>query len=215
MWEGDVEELLQDVADDEPLPVVNKSSTQALTTLLQWFVYFLLLWQATCKISDNGLEWLLWFVFQFLHIMGITCKSEYVCQLAVMLPSSLYLLQQFVDFKRDNFVKFTVCPKCASLYQLENCTRHVGDQIVSSMCTYKPFRSKRECGAALAQKVVLGSGKVYFYPHKLYCFNSVIDQVEGLLRRPGVPECVNNGENASLKRTLLQMFMMTVFGRTS
>ena len=95
VWEGDVEELLQDVADDEPLqePVQENSSTQALTTLLQWLVYFLLLWQATCKISDNGLEWLLRFVFQFLHVMGITCKSEYVCQLAAMLPSSLYLLR--------------------------------------------------------------------------------------------------------------------------
>ena len=136
MWEGDVKELLQDVADDEPLPepARDKSSTQPLTILLQWFVYFLLFWQTTCKISDNGLEWLLRFVFQFLHVIGITCKSEYVCQLAVMLPSSLYLLRKFVDFKRDNFVKFVVCPKCASLYQLEklhqacrrsNCFKHM------------------------------------------------------------------------------------------
>lgn len=93
VWEGDIEGLVRDVADDEPLPepARDKSSTQALTTLLQWFIYFLLLWQATCKISDNGLEWLLQFVFQFLHVIGITCKSEYVCQLALMLPSSLYL----------------------------------------------------------------------------------------------------------------------------
>ena len=34
----------------------------------------------------------------------------------------------------------------------------------------------------------MGSGKVCFYPHKLYCFSSVIDQIEGLLKRPGVPE---------------------------
>lgn len=178
------------MGDDEPLPepVQYQSSTQAMTTLLQWFIYFLLFWQASCKISDNGLEWLLRFMFQFLHVMGITCKSEYVCQLALMLPSSLYLLRQFVDLKRDSFVKFAVCPKCASLYELENCTRQVGGQIVSNICTYKPFRSKRECGAALARKVILGSGKVLFYPHKLYCFNSIIDQVEGLLKRPGVPE---------------------------
>ena len=45
-----------------------------------------------------------------------------------------------------------------------------------------------ECGSALARNVILGSGKEYFYPHKRYCFNSVIDQVEGLLQRPGVPE---------------------------
>ena len=200
-----MEELLQDVADDEPLPepARHNTSTQALTTLLQWLVYFLLLWQATCKISDNGLEWLLRFVFQFLHVMGITCKSEFVCQLAVMLPSSLYLLRQFVDFKRDNFVKFAVCPKCASLYQLENCTRHVGDQIVSSLCTYKPFRSKRECGVALARKVILGSGKVYFYPHKLYCFNSVIDQVEGLLKRPGVPEMCEQWRERQLEDDII------------
>ena len=35
--------------------------------------------------------------------------------------------------------------------------------------------------------MILASGKVCFYPHKLYCFKSVIDQVEGLLKRPGVP----------------------------
>ena len=46
----------------------------------------------------------------------------------------------------------------------------------------------RECGTPLARKVILGSGKVCFYPHKLYCFNSVIDQIEGLLKRPGIPE---------------------------
>ena len=82
-----------------------------------------------------------------------------------------------MNLKRDNFVKFAVCPKCASLYKLESCTRHVGGQIVSNICSHKPFKkgSKRECGTALARKVVLGSGKVCFYPHKLYCFNSIID----------------------------------------
>ena len=37
VWEGDVEELFQDVTDDEPLPepARDKSSTQVLTTLLQ------------------------------------------------------------------------------------------------------------------------------------------------------------------------------------
>ena len=130
-------------------------------------------------------------------------KSEYVCQLAAMLPSSLYLLRQFVDFKRDNFVKFAVCPKCASLYQLKNCTRHVGSQIISSLCTYKPFRSKRECGEALARKVILGSGKVSFYPHKLYCVNSVIDQVEGLLKRPGVPEMCEQWRERQLEDNII------------
>ena len=191
-WHEEVDDLLQDLASDEPLPepTQHQSSIQALTTLLQWFIYFLLFWQATCKISDNGLEWLLRFMFQFLHVVGITCNSDYLCEMALMLPSSLYLLRKFVNLERDNFVKFAVCPKCSALYQLESCTRRVGGQIVSNICTSKPFKKGRngECGAALAKKVILGSGKVCFYPHKLYCFNSVIDQVEGLLKRPGVPE---------------------------
>ena len=122
--------------------------------------------------------------------MGITCNSDFIRQMSVMLPTSLYLLRKFVNLNRDNFVKFAVCPKCASLYQLESCTRLVGGQIVSNICTRKAFTKgrNRECGTALARKVILRSGKVCFYPHKLYCFNSIIDQIEGLLKRPGVPE---------------------------
>ncbi|XP_068738174.1 uncharacterized protein [Montipora capricornis] len=191
-WHEEADDLLEDMANDEPLPepIRHRSSTQTLTILLQWFVYFLLFWQATCKISDNGLEWLLRFMFQFMHVMGITFHSEYLCQMSLMLPSSLYLLREFVNLKRDNFVKFAVCPKCASLYNLESCTRLVGGQIVSNVCSHRPFSKGRssECGTALARRVILASGKVCFYPHRIYCFNSVIDQVEGLLKRPGVPE---------------------------
>ena len=114
--------LCQNRSDIDPL--------QSLTILLQRFIYFLLSWQATCKISDNGLEWLLRFMFQFMHVMGITFHSEYLCQISLTLPSSLYLLRKFVNLERDNFVKFAVCPKCASLYNLESCSRLVGGQIV-------------------------------------------------------------------------------------
>ena len=61
---------------------------------------------------------------------------------------------------------------------------------MSNVCTRRPFKKGKRgpCGAALAKKVILGSGKVCFYPFKLYCFNSVIEQVETLLKRPGIPE---------------------------
>ena len=58
-WYEDVDDLFEDVANDEPLSEPSRhrsSSTQTLIILLQWFVYFLLFGQATCKISDNGLE---------------------------------------------------------------------------------------------------------------------------------------------------------------
>ena len=127
-WYEDVDDLLEDVANDEPLSEPSRhrsSSTQTLIILLQWFVYFLLFGQATCKISDNGLEWLLYFMFQFLHVKGINYSSEYLSQLALMLPSSLYLLRKFVNLERDNFVKFAVCPKCASLFWRSDCFKYL------------------------------------------------------------------------------------------
>ena len=74
MWSDIPEDhLIQDITNDEPLPKPkqHQSSVQAVTVILQWLVYFLLFWQlglkiiiqATCKISDNGLEWLLRFMF--------------------------------------------------------------------------------------------------------------------------------------------------------
>ena len=197
--------LLQDITNDEPLPEPRQrqSSIQAVTVILQWFAYFLLFWQAACKISDNGLEWLLRFMFQFLHMIGITCNSEYLAEMVLMFPSSLYLLRKFVMFKRDDFVKFAVCPKCSSLYNLENCTRKVGGRIVSNICSNKPFKKSRECGASLAKKVILSCGKECFYPHKLYCFNSIIDQVERLLKRPGVPEMCEQWREREVNENIL------------
>ena len=109
-------------------------------------------------------------------------------------------------FKRDNFVKIAVCPKCASLYNLEKCTRKVGGQIVSNICSKKPFKKGKECGASLAKKVILSYGKVSFFPHKLYCYNSVIDQVEGLLKRPGVPEMCEQWREREVKENIFADF---------
>ena len=63
-WHEDVDDLLEDMAGDEPLPkpTHHQSSVQklpTLTTLIQWLIYFLLFWQASTKLSDNGLKWLL------------------------------------------------------------------------------------------------------------------------------------------------------------
>ncbi|PFX26443.1 hypothetical protein AWC38_SpisGene8874 [Stylophora pistillata] len=127
---------------------------------------------------------------QYCLQLWINYSSEYISQMALILPTSLYLLRKFGNLKRDDFVKFAVCPKCASLYKLESCTRLIGGQVVTNIRSHRPFNKGlvSECGTVLARKVILGSGKVCFYPHKIYCFNRVIDQLEGLLKRPGVPE---------------------------
>lgn len=67
-WEDVLmEDLLCDVESRAPCPEPSRKQTrtQKLTALVQWLVYFILMWQSLCKLSDNGLEWLLQFLFQF------------------------------------------------------------------------------------------------------------------------------------------------------
>lgn len=107
-WEDLPDEVLLDINHKEPLPEPHERSSimQKLTSLLQWFVLFMLLWQANCKISDNGLEWLLRFLFQFLHLLGITCQCDYLVKFCTMFPTSLFVLRQLVHLDRNDFVKY-------------------------------------------------------------------------------------------------------------
>ena len=93
----------------------------------------------------------------------------------------------------------------SSLQSAQNVHQFFGGQIVSNICSHKPFNKGhvRECGTALARKVISGSGKVRFYPHKIYCFNSVIDQVKGLRKRPVVPEMCEKRRKNQVDETIV------------
>lgn len=203
--------MLKDIHEENvqlPEPRSQQSSCSALTALVSWFVYFILFWQATCKISDNGLEWLLRFMFQFIHSLGVTCSNEQLIQMAAIFPSSLYLLRSIVKLDRDSFTKYAVCPDCTKLYELDRCTMRVGNRIESRRCTNQPFPSKKkECGALLARKVVTQQNNTVFYPFKVYCFNSVIDQLESILKRPGMQSQCEKWR----KRKVKHGFMADIF----
>ena len=55
---GDV--LDQGISSPPPLPTPERkhSKLHFVTSLLQWLLYFLFIWQGICHISDNGLAWL-------------------------------------------------------------------------------------------------------------------------------------------------------------
>lgn len=124
-WEDVLmEDLLCDVESRVPCPEPSRKQTrtQKLTALVQWLVYFILMWQSLCKLSDNGLEWLLQFLFQFFKVLSDLSGCEYLEELVTILPSSLYLLHKFASFDRDNFGKYAVCSKCSKLYGMKDCT---------------------------------------------------------------------------------------------
>ena len=64
-------------------------------------------------------------------------------------------------------------------------------KVVHTRLSIKKGKRSKECGTKLAEKVVLSDGKEHFSPFKVYCFNSVINQIEAMLKRPTFPEKIN------------------------
>lgn len=192
VWEDvSIEDLLCDVENNDPCPEPTPKQTRAqkLTALVQWLVYFILMWQSVCKLSDNGLEWLLQFLFQFLKVLSHLSGCEYLAELVTIIPSSLYLLRKFASFDRDNFVKYAVCSKCSKLYDMKDCTEinHRGQRIVKH-CKQKQYPRSATCGAPLAKKVFLSNQREEFYPLKVYCYNSVKEKLQEMLMRDNFPK---------------------------
>ena len=117
IWNGVLPEMIsRDIENAPPLPEAqgHQTALQKVNSLIFWFVYFLLIWQATCHLSDNGLAWLLNFLVSWLRVLGVEISNEVFEKLAMSFPGSLYLVRQFLNVDRDDFNKFVVCPKCTN-----------------------------------------------------------------------------------------------------
>ena len=140
-----MEGLLCDPESNEACPEPNPKQTriQKLSALVQWLVYFILMWQSLCRLSDNGLEWLLQFLFQFLKVLSDLFSCKYLAELLAIIPSSPYLLRKLACFDSDNFIKYAVCSKCSKLYDMNDCTEtdHRGKRAVkkSKHCKHKQY----------------------------------------------------------------------------
>ena len=106
VWSGVLPEVLsRDIETAPPLPECQQRQTslQKVISFVFWFVYFLLIWQATCHLSDNGLAWLLRFLVSWLKVFGVEISNEFFEKLLLSFPGSLYLVRQFLNLDRDNF----------------------------------------------------------------------------------------------------------------
>ena len=54
---------------------------------------------------------------------------------------------------------------------------------------------KKTCNAQLVKRVKIKDGKEQFYPINYYCYNSIIDELERLLQKDGIPESCEEWRN--------------------
>jgi len=188
VWDGVLPESLNnDIGNPPPIPEarIQQTKTQKVNSLIFWFVYFLFIWQVTCHISDNGMAWFLRFFIQWLKVLNVEVSNEFLDQIVIAFPGSLYLIRKILHLDRDDFNKFVVCEKCTKLYRYDDCLSVVNNQQVPQKCTNTFYlRGKKNiCNSALLTKVTHTNGKVWYYPIKYYCCNSIIDDLEKLLLR--------------------------------
>jgi hypothetical protein len=147
VWNDVPEDLFQkDIfsAQALPDPTPKKGKLQVVNSLVQWLLYFLLIWQSICHISDNGLAWLLQFLLQFLKVIHVHAPTDMLNELIIIFPTSLYMVRQLLAVDRDDFTKYVVCPKCTKCYEYTECVYVVNGRHVIKRCTNTFYKNNSE-----------------------------------------------------------------------
>ncbi|CAB4038564.1 Hypothetical predicted protein, partial [Paramuricea clavata] len=156
-WSDIPEDVLNhDILSPPALPDLErkKSMLHSFHSLLQWLLYFLLIWQSICHISDNGLAWLLKFLFQLLRVLNVQFSDYAIESLVAAFPTSIYMVRQYLKLDRDDFAKYVVCRKCYKCYEYGECLSEINGKHVAKRCSNKLYSRGKEhlCNSQLVKK---------------------------------------------------------------
>ncbi|KAL2086233.1 hypothetical protein ACEWY4_017292 [Coilia grayii] len=174
------------------------SNTQNALVLL--ILTLLSKWRSFFTVSDRAFVSLLGALKVFLQVVGTLLHVDTIRHLARHFPTSMYLFRKHLGFSKDDFIKYIVCPKCNSVYSLDEAVKTVNDvhgktiRRLSNTCYHvaypnhpqKKFRQK--CGTVLMKSVVGKGGKEHLCPKKMYCYRSLVQSIKDLRMRPGFTE---------------------------
>ena len=153
-------------------------------------------------------QWLLKFIVVLLRYLDK--YSPKLIEIADHLPQSLYQYKQSLESITPDIEvkKMVVCPKCESHYMLKACFRKVGFNTVIKQC-YLLIKS------VISNWWRKWSGNTRFYPHKIYCYVSLISSLQNLMLRRGFIEQCESTRNFFLLAIKYLMCMMEQSGETS
>ena len=200
-----VQGMMQDLNEPILEPPHQQTKLNQVNVFLRWLCCFILYWQVVTHVSDAAIEWLLTFLGRFLQTLNYGLNSDFLSNLMLFFPSTIYMLQNISDLKRDEFEKFVVCPKCAKLYHLDECLERKHGTVLPKKCTniLFPHGKAKHCGNKLVNKVILKNGVTKFYPLKVYCWKSIVSQLENILQRAGMTELCEHWRTRQVGESVL------------
>ena len=184
----DISDMI-DMADEQnhAIPgMAQRKGTFAQRVFVTQLLYCMCLWQSVNTLTTGALDTLIVFLFQVFQIIG--GQDAFLACVAAMFPASIYALRKWLGIDRSDFTEYICCVRCHSVYTRDQVVR-VDDSgtTVIQKCSSARFtkgKYKGKCGADLVQRVVLKNGKVEYRPHKVFCYRSVIDSLNSMLKRP-------------------------------
>ena len=151
---------------------------------------FLLLWQYHFHVSDAGITILIVFLHNFLRLLSSLVRSDILNQIAAACPTTLYSTRKILGLHGDRFHQFAVCPRCNSIYEMEQCIGQTARGLkYAKKCWYVPFpnhvrrQQRTECGMHLLDTVQSCTGTIRFRPKKVFCYNSLKQSITYLFQQ--------------------------------
>ena len=157
------------------------------------FIHLVFAWQMKFTVSDNCINSLLYIVKYLLTMMQFVFGMTEFCNMVEVFPETMHKARHFLDFQKDEFVKFVVCPKCHKLYTYDQAQIIVHGKKQSKLCDFVQYpnhphvRMRSPCGATLMKVIVNKDGNNQsLYPYKTYCYQSLKISLQRLLQRQDV-----------------------------
>ena len=211
-------EVNEDTFENPNIPSVDvdQPSRPSNRTLLNCLVVLLAFFWTYFPIPDNAMEFLLLSLKRLFQAASFS--NNWFATFALAFPGSLYLFRKEIGLVGDKFTKYVVCPRCCALYEFENSYRTVGSRKVSKTCSFVRFpghrqwRMRKPCGTTLLKEVTVKDGGIRLYPHKIFCYQSIVATLTEFVKRSGFTERCELWRNRDI-RTAHQIMCDVFEGR--
>ena len=165
-----------------------ETSNESVERFVFGFTFFLSIFHTFYRLSERAMISLLSFLKSVFLYIGRMQGNQMLLDVAQAIPMSVHTLRK--RFKNvNNFTLFTVCPKCANLYRVEDCIIQQGRRNESAKCLYVEFpnhpiqRFRSQCSAVLMKSIKV-SGRPKLVPKKTYIYQSVVNALISLAKQP-------------------------------
>ena len=210
LQDEDTEQIARDFSqDDNEDIIIERQPRKAVEfSLVRWLCIFITIWQMRFVISDSAVAALLSFLSTlFLAFTGVNKFFQAVYE---NFPRTIKSLWDLNGNQRGAFTKFVVCPKFYSLYKVTDCYYINRGERHAKQCTFIEFLNHRQrqrrapCGADLVKVSRTVTGKQIIIPFKSYCYKSLKESFQVLLKGPGFQDPCNQWRTREIPNNALE-----------